>query len=250
MELNLQYPLLFIAIDMKNDIQKKIDDLVKNSDVFIASPDTIKNLQEKGLPIKSVLTTYQVYLDKLFAERRKIANELVEKLPHLDEAIANGTISALYEELKECFVMGIPGASITLAIILLDISAKFKLFEERKKNNPNASWKPVEDLHLREVVLELRRNLVITEKEKIELLRFNKKIRNNYLHYNIQKLVKDMVLGELSSVNVDTGEVTIEKDVKPADRPHLWFTAKRVLDKKTVVMHVNFSIKWVNKLLT
>lgn len=234
---------------MSDDIQKKIDEMVKNSDMFIATPDVIKNLQENGLPIKSILTTYQEYLDKLFAERRKIANSLVDKFPHLDERVANGTITSLYEELKECFVMGIPGASITLSIILFDIAAKFRLFDERKKTNPEASWKPIEDLHLREVMLELKDYSVITEGEKTELLEFNKEIRNNYLHYNIQKLVKDMILGELPSINVNTGEVTIEKNVNPGERPYLWFSAKRVLDKKTVILHVNFSIKWVNKFL-
>lgn len=234
---------------MNDAIQKKLDEMVKNSDMFIATPDVIKNLQKKGLPIKSVLTTYQEYLDKLFAERRKMANELVDKLPHLDEKIANGTITSLYEELKECFVMGIPGASISLAIILFDIAAKFRLFDERKKTNPEASWKPIEDLHLREVILELEDYRVITEDEKKELLDFNKEIRNNYLHYNIQKLVKDMILGELPSMNVDTGVVTIERNVKPADRPYLWFSAKRVLDKKTVILRVDFSIEWVNKFL-
>lgn len=235
---------------MNDDIQQKIDQLVKNSNIFVATPDVIKNLQEKGLPIKSVTTTYQEYLDKLFAERRKIANELVDKLPHLDESVANGTITSLYDELKECFVMGIPGASITLAIILFDIAAKFRLFDERKKTNPNASWKPIEDLLLKEVILGLKGCSIITEEEKTELLEFNKEIRNNYLHYNIQKLVKDMILGELPSINVNTGVVTIEKNVKPADRPYLWFSAKRVLDKKTVIVLVNFSIMWVNKLLS
>lgn len=234
---------------MRDDIQKKLDEMVKNSDMFIATPDVIKNLQEKGLPIKSVLTTYQEYLDKLFAERRKIANELVDKLPHLDEGVANGTITSLYEELKECFVMGIPGASITLAIILFDIAAKFRLFDERKEENPKTSWKSIEDLHLREVIIELAGYSVITEDEKMELLEFNKEIRNNYLHYNIQKLVKDMILGELPSMNVDTGVVTIERNVQPAERPYLWFSAKRVLDRKTVILRVDFSIKWVNKFL-
>lgn len=233
-----------------SDIQKKLDEMVKNSDIFVATPDVIKNLQERGLPIKSVLTTYQEYLDKLFAERRGIANELVGKLPHLDESIANGTITSLYEELKECFVMGIPGASITLAIILFDISAKYRLFDERKRKNPSASWKPIEDLLLKEVILDLKNYSAITEDEKTELLEFNKEIRNNYLHYNIKKIVKDMILGELPSMNVDTGVITIEKNVKPADRPYLWFSAKKVLDKKTVISRVSFSVMWANKLLS
>ncbi|MGH7203181.1 MAG: hypothetical protein ACREHC_01915, partial [Candidatus Levyibacteriota bacterium] len=132
---------------MTDDVQKKIDDLVKNSDMFIASPETIQELQSRGLPIKSTFTTYSDYLDKLFAKRRGLANELIQKLPRLGDNIANSTVVSLYEELKECFVMGIPGASITLAIILFDFSAKYRLHQERNKRNANASWKPIEDLN-------------------------------------------------------------------------------------------------------
>jgi hypothetical protein len=59
-----------------------------------------------------------------------------------------------------------------------------------------------------------------------------------------------MILGELPSININTGVITIEKNVKPAERPYLWFSAKRVLDKKIVVNIVNFSIMWVNKFLS
>lgn len=148
---------------MADDVQKKIDELVKDSDLFIASPDTIAHIQKKGLPIKSIFTTYQEYLDKLFAEKRKRANELIEKLPHLDDGIANSSVAALYEELKETFVLGISGASIVLAILLFDLAAKFRLHKERVKKNANASWKPIEDLYLKEVIFELRDHNAISE---------------------------------------------------------------------------------------
>ena len=234
---------------MADRVQENIDELVKNSDLFIASPDTIEQMQQKGLPVKSVFTTYQEYLDKLFAEKRKQADEIIQKLPHLDDAIANSSVAALYEELKETFAFGISGASIVLAILLLDLAAKFRLHEENVKDNPQASWKPIEDLHLKEVIQKLREQEAITEDEEKELLDFNKKIRNNYLHYNIQKLIKGMILGELKGVNVGTGEITIEKNVDPTEKPFLWFSAKRVLDKKTVVERTSFCIKWVNKFL-
>jgi hypothetical protein len=231
-----------------DDLQKKLDEFVKNSDAFIASPNTIKHLQSEGLPIKSVFTTYHEYLDRLFEKKREEANRLVEKIPHLDDRIANSSIAALYEELKECFVMGINGASITMAIILFDVSAKYRLHKERVNKNPKASWRPIEDMLLKDVILELRKHNVVTDDEKDALLEFNRKIRNNYLHYNIQKLVKDMILAELPSVNVHTGVVTVEKEVRAAERPFLWFSAKKVLDRETVIELVSFCIAWVNKL--
>ena len=232
-----------------DDVQKKLDELVKNSDLFLASPDTIQHLQEKGLPIKSVTQTYSEYLDELFKKRRAQADEIINDLPLIDESIANATVQSLYEEFKESFLMGINGAAIVLAILLLDLSAKYRLYEERLKKNPKASWTPIEEMLLGEVIRELRVHEAITETEETALLSFNSKIRNNYLHYNIKKLVKGIIAEELRGVNVKTGEEIIERNVKAESRPHLWFFAKKVLDKKTIVERTNFCIKWVNKLL-
>jgi len=57
-----------------------------------------------------------------------------------------------------------------------------------------------------------------------------------------------MVLGELFSVNIKTGKITVMKNVKPSDYPSLWFSAKRVRDKKLIIMIVTFCINWANKL--
>lgn len=231
-------------------LQKKIDELVKNSDYFIASPDTITQMHEIGEPVREVVTPYKQYLDELFAKRRKVADELVLQLPHLDNQVANGSVTFLYEELKECFVMGIPGASIVLAILLLDLAAKLRLFQERKTADSESKWEPIEKMHLREVILELRDHGAITDKEEAKLLEFNKDVRNNYLHYNIQKLVKEMILTELPSINFQTGEVKTEYNVKPADRPELWFSAKKVLDRQSLVIRVTFCLDFVNSILT
>jgi hypothetical protein len=232
------------------ELQKKIDDLVKNTDFFIASPDTIAKAKKDGLPIKESVMPYDQYLDELFAKRRGVAGELVLQLPHLDKQIANGSISFLYEELKECFVMGIPGASIVLAILLLDLAAKLRLFKEREMADSKSRWEPIEDMHLREVILELRDYGAISDVEEETLLEFNRNVRNNYLHYNIQKLVGDMILKELPSVNFQTGEVKTEYNVRPAERPELWFSAKKVLDRKTLVSRVTFCLDFVNSILT
>lgn len=232
-----------------DEVKKKLDELVKNSDLFVASPETLERMKQRGLPIKSTFQTYTEYLDNLFKKRRDQAEILIKDLPLLDESIANATVSSLYEEFKECFVMGINGASIILAILLLDLSAKYKLFELRKEKNPRSSWKPIEELMLKEVIEELGQYKAISEEEEKSLLSFNSKIRNNYLHYNIQKLVKDVIASKLPSVDVVTGEIVIENDVRAAERPHLWFFAKKILDKESIVDRTSFCIGWTNKLL-
>jgi hypothetical protein len=231
------------------DLQKKLDELVKNSDYIVSSPDTIEKLKAQGLPIKSVFTTYNDYLDKLFVTRRKLADSLIKELPILDADIANTTAQSLYEEIKETFVLGIPGAGITLSLILLELSLKYRLFDKRLEDDPNSSWDHIEMLDFTNAVSELYKKKIITKKEKNTLDEFNLNVRNPYIHYNIKKLVKDMVLSELPAVNVETGDVTIHRDVKPSNYPHLWFSAKRVLDKKAINQYVGFCINWANKLL-
>ena len=232
-----------------DNVQKKLDELVKQADYMIASPDTIESMKKKGLPIKSTFITYKEYLDKLFTNKRKISEELINKLPHLDDSIANSTVQSLYDELRECFVLGIPGAAITLALILLELALKYRLFEERKKSDPNSSWEEIEKLDFASTVSDLGKKGIITTDEKKRLDEYNIKIRNPYIHYNIYKLIKDSVLKELSSVDINTGEVTIHKNVRPADKPFLWFSAKKVRDRKEIIPLTNFCINWVNKVL-
>lgn len=232
-----------------NDIQKKLDDLVSQSDYFVASPDTIEGMRKKGLPIKSTLTTYQDYLDKLFLKKRDKSKELINKLPHMDDKIANATVQSLYDELRECFVLGIPGASITLSIILLELALKYRLYEERIKENSKASWNSIEKLDFKETINILHEKMVITLNEKNKLHKFNSKIRNNYIHYNIKKIIRGLIIKELPSVNIETGEVTINHNIEATKYPFLWFSAKKVLDNKSMTSIVTFSISWVNKLL-
>jgi len=233
-----------------NNLKKKLDELVKQSDLFVSTPETIEKLKAQGLPIKSTFTTYEEYLDKLFVERRKLASDLVKKLPHLNHKIANSTLQALYEELKECFVLGIPGAAITLSVIFLELALKYRLYDERIKRDPNSKWECIEQIDFTKAISSLRKLKVISKKGKLQLDRFNLEFRNLYIHYNIKKLMHDMVLGELPSVNIETGDVKVLKNVKPADYPSLWFSAKRVKDKKVIILVVTFCVNWANKLLS
>lgn len=234
---------------MSDNVQKELNELVKQSDLFVSSPETIERLKARGLPIKSIFITYKEYLEKLFTEKRKIADDLIGKLPILDANIANATIYALYEELKECFVLGIPGAGITLSVILLETALKYRLFEERSKKDQNSKWEDIEQIDFKRTINDLFSQKVITKEEKKELNDFNLETRNPYIHYNIKRLVKDMILQEMSSVDIETGVVTKLKNIKPSEYPSLWFSAKRVLDKKTIVLVSTFCVDWVNKIL-
>lgn len=232
-----------------NDIKKKIDKLVKNADFLVASPESIEAMKLHGLSVESKFITYKEYLDKIFHEKRKLADSVVNKFPLLDKSIANATVQSLYEEVKECFVLGIPGACITLSSILLELSLKYCLFKERKKTDPNCKWSDLEKRNMSYVIKALFDKKIITKDETIDLNNFEIEVRNPYAHYNIEKLLKDMIIGKIPSINIETGEVIEHRNLKASEHPHLWFSGKRVLDKKTVISIVTFSIHWVNKIL-
>ena len=71
-----------IKMDEKDKkLEEILNKLAQNSSFISASPETIAKLRERGLPIKSTFTTYREYLDKLFAEKRRIADEMINKFP-------------------------------------------------------------------------------------------------------------------------------------------------------------------------
>lgn len=232
------------------NLKDKLDELAKNSDFIVSSPDAIERLKAQGIPIKSTFITYKEYLDKLFEEKRKVAEKLIEDLPRLDERIANATIQSLYDEIKETFILGIPGAGITLSLILLELSLKYRLFNKRLEDDPNSKWDYIEQIDFTKTVNALRNKEIISPKEKKELEKFNLEVRNPYIHYNIKKLIKGMKITKLPSINIETEEVTIHHNVKPESNTYLWFSAKRFLDKKLIKSYAGYCIGWANKLLS
>lgn len=237
---------------MTDDIFKKMDDMVKKGvTYFVSSPATIAELRAKGAPIEEVFITNEEFLNRIFSETRILANDLVKIVPRLDKRVANATVSALYDDLLRAYVFGIHDHAINAAAKLLETSFKIRLHKEKLKSDPNSKWELMETIDLGGAINGLQRAGVITEDEKKELIAFNEDVRNPYTHHNLLKLIKKngITLAELPSVNIATGEVTVQTDVDPTNYPWIWFSAKRALDRATFVTKVDYCMKWVNKVL-
>jgi len=226
-----------------------LDELVKQSDILVATPETIEKMQKMGYPIGTKQITYGEYLDNLFAKRRAMAGANITKLPMLEESVSNATVTALYEEMKECFILGIPGAAIILALILLELSLKYKIYRERLKQDPNCRWDDIEALDFRASVVNLRKRQVLSRADKIQLDKFNDSVRNMYIHYKIKEIIDGTIAAELPEFNVATGKVVVHKDVDATKYPSIWFSAKRAVDRARIIEITSFSVDWVNKLL-
>lgn len=239
--------------DKDKELEDKLNEIVKSmgdTGFIIANPETIKRLKDRGLPFQSRFITYKEYLDKLFKDKRKLAEEIIGDLPLINNEIAHSAVQSLYEQVRECYALGIFGATITLSSVLLELSLKYRLHKERTKSDPNYKWEEIEKLNFAGTLSGLKKIGVLSQEEWDVLNNFNIEVRNPYIHYNIKKLVRDVMIRELPVVKIETGEKKIHKDVKIVERPYLWFTGKKFLDKAQVNHVLNFCIGWVNKILS
>lgn len=237
--------------DTKN-IEETLNELVKNlgtEGFIVANPQTVQELKTKGLPFQSRFITYKEYLDKLFEDKRKLADEVIGDFPSISDNVAHSAVKSLYEQVRECYALGIFGATITLSSVLLELALKYRLHKERTQYNPNYQWEEIEKLNFTNTINGLKKLGILSDEEIAVLVDFNQKVRNPYIHYNIKKLVGDIMVKELPVVNTKTGEKQILQDVKVVERPYLWFTGKKFLDKAQVGNVLNFCIGWVNKIL-
>ena len=223
--------------------------LAKGATHIVSSPETIEKLKAMGLPIEERFISYEEYFEKLIARKRKNAIVLLKQLPLLDKSIANGVISAIYEEIRSSFALEILTSTIFNSILLLEFAMRTRLYDERLKSDPKAKWEETEKLNMEQLVRRLRHLEIIDEQDKRALNDFNEKFRNPYLHINIHKMVQCIYADNLNKVDISTSEVVRENAVNVSQHRHLWFMAKNFYDKTYVISVLNFCITWTNTLL-
>lgn len=233
----------------KSDLKKLLDEASKGATHIVSNPDTIKKLQEKGLPIEEKFITYEEYFEKLIEEKRKYAVQLLRELPQLDGNIANSVISAIYEEVRASFGLGIFTSTIFNSIILLEFTMRSRIFDERLKKDPNSQWEHVEKLKMRNLIEELKKMGLIDKKERSVLVDFNENFRNPYLHINIHKMIKGIYAKGVKKIDIKTSKMTVEDDMDVSQHRHLWFLGKKFYDRSYVIHVLNFCVHWTNKLL-
>lgn len=201
------------------------------------------------MPIEERFVTYEEYFEKLIAQKRKNAVTLLKQLPLLDSSIANSVITAIYEEVRASFGLGIFTSTIFNSIILLEFAMRVRVFDERLKNDPNSKWEYIEKLKMKVLIGQLRKMKIINNKEREALDDFNDKFRNPYLHINIHKMIKGIYADGVRRVDVNTTEVAVENQINVSKHRYLWFLAKEFYDKSYVLHVLNFCVHWTNKLL-
>lgn len=230
-------------------LKELMEEVSKGATHMVATPDVIKRMTEQGVPIQKKFIKYEDYIETLFDKKKSEALNLANQLPRLDETIADGVISEIFEEVTESHILGIFSASITNAILLLEYAMRTRLYNERFKSNPKTEWADLEKLDMDALIKNLFRLKIISENEKNKLVNFSKTFRNPYFHINIHKLTKNMVIERLPGVNINTLEKIEMRNVKVSEHKFLWFAAKRVLDKFQAKGVIHCCVDWTNKLL-
>lgn len=241
---------IMIKNDSAKKIQEEIDKLIKSGNtVLVASPETIRELQLAGAPIKSSFITYEEYLSNLLKNKQKDAITYLKQVPKLDRTIADSVVLEMYEEIRSSYALGFFSSTIVNSIFLLEYSMRSAIYEKRLQTDPNAKWRDMENVAMKRLIAQLKKYDLINQDEFVKLNSFNDNLRDPYLHINIQELTEGIEISELPSFNVKTGETIILKDVKATDHRFLWFSAKRFFDKHHVQFVMDFCIGWTNRLL-
>lgn len=235
---------------MSDDIKQLLDQMVKDSNLMIAKPETIDQLIKAGIKFDSPKPlTKEEYLDQLFEERKKIAFVQIDQLPSPPQ-LANPTMQSLYVEITECILFGLNGAAITLSGIMVEFALKRAIVDKRMEDGEKglSMWDFVETLDFGKSIKEAYELKIITDEDKKKLTYLKNEIRNPYNHYNIKKIIKDAVAGKVKILHLDTKK-TEEKDLPAVENPHLWFSAKKFADRERVIKVFLTADTWVKRLL-
>lgn len=216
-----------------SNIDDFLSKLVDGSTHIISSPKTIDDLQKKGVKFDPPKFQTEVeILDALFAKRRKEAKSVLSKFP-ITPQIAIPTIGFLYDEIRECIIFGINGGAISLSAILVEFALKHALVRMICGGYDKKEWERLENIELGPTIQEAKKLELIDEEMEKKLISFKNTIRNPYLHYNIKKLIKNVMAGKVKKVNFKTRKVE-ELDLPAEDNPVVWGFAKRFVDRERV----------------
>jgi hypothetical protein len=203
---------------------------------FIASSSSLKQLIADGLELdQKVPESAETYLDKLFDERKKHAQDVLAILPKKPN-IPLPPVLSLYDEIIECILFGLNGAAITLSAILVEFAIKHAIVDRNSsaKKYDEKEWSRVEKKELGPIIGEAEKLGLFNETGIAQLVKFKNTIRNPWLHYNIKEINKDVVMTEAFAYNNITKKMEKRYNLKAVENPFLWQLGKERVDEDTV----------------
>lgn len=238
-------------MDEKVDLERVLSKLAADSHQIVANPSDIERLLREGIHVEQPpRRTLEESIDLLFSTRKQSALERAKELPTLPLKVPP-SIASLYEEISTCIIFGLHGAAITLSGILVEFALKFATYirEAGGYSNYNPEhWDEFEQITFEPAVKRACAAGLITSKQAEDLRRFKKVIRNPYNHYNIRKIMANVVWDKVRILNLNTGTFE-EKSIPVKDDPVLQAQAKPRVDSMQVFTVFRFTDAVVKALL-
>ena len=232
------------------DINELLAPYAAGATQFIANSSTLEKLVQKGLKLDTpVKESDEDFINRVFDERKKIAKDIIGKLPQKPD-IHLPPILSLYDEIGECILFGLNGAAISLSAVLVEFAIKHAIVDRKSgvEIYDKAQWNRVEKKELGPILEEAEKLGIFTEEEISKLVYFKNNIRNPYLHYNIKEITKGVIMKEAFAYNAETDKIEKKYNLKAEDNPFLWEMGKRNVDKGEVLGVFKFADSVVRKL--
>jgi hypothetical protein len=226
-----------------DDINDLLAPYAEGATQFVANSSTIQAMIDKGLKLdEPVHESNEEYIARIFDERKKVAAEVIDKLPKKPN-IPLPPILSLYDEISECVLFGLNGAAISLSAVLVEFAIKHAIVDRNSgvEIYDKAEWSRVEKKELGPVIAEAEKLKLFNEDGIKQLIKFKNSIRNPYLHYNIKEITKDVIMKEAVAYNSVTNKIEKKYNLRADDNPFLWELGKRKVDEETVLIAFRFA---------
>jgi hypothetical protein len=231
------------ADETDEDINEVLARYANDATQFIASTSTLEKMIQKGLKFdEHIPESQEDYISRMFAERKAIAEKVIDKLP-TNPNIPLPPILSLYDEIKECILFGLNGAAISLSAVLVEFAIKHAIVDRNSgiEIYNKTEWSRVEKRELGPIIAEAEKLKLFDEAGIQQLVRFKKNIRNPYLHYNIKEITKDVIMKEAIAYNAETNQIEKQYNLRAEDNPFLWQLGKQKVDEDTVLDAFRFA---------
>ncbi|SRR5260221_450695 len=228
----------------EDSIDRLVWRALRGPQAIVASPATIQQAIEKGLPVtEAPRLSVEDAINQLFDQRRQHALALTSTL--LPCPVEHTPVLYLYDQIRLCLLFNLNGAAITFCGILVEYALKYATYV---KESPGATsfdtsaWAQFEELTLGPAIARAKKAGLIDETLAQPLRSFKDDLRNRYSHryshFNIQKITKDAVFEQVVAKNIETGE---EKMVELTPSTPTWqIIAKDRLDEEKVMKVFKF----------
>ncbi len=234
------------------DINTILTELLEESGatVIITNPEDLLGLQKDGLKLDPVVSiTPQEHVEKLFEAKKKLALDILNKIPTLPN-VPIPTIGLLWKEIVGCVLFGNNGAAISLSAVLVEYALKEAIIKNKHSNGYNAEeWNRIEKIEFGTAIEEAKELNILSDDNTVRKFQdFKNQIRNPYLHYNIKKITKGVRANKVKKLDIKTQKVE-EVQLDTENNPILWPYAKKFVDKNGLEEVLNFACYAVGLLL-